>query len=274
MSIPRHPPRVAPFARPFSPFLPPSKEGRDEDGSFDYFPDTDNATSPPPPPNPPIAFVQSETLYTPFNNSASPQEFEPTTPPTQGNDLLVWVASQDDQFVDPPATLTVTNGNGDAYTQVGSYAQMTKVSTITRISLWRKKATDGADDNSYIVTPNQAVSVATMFAEYEGFAASPNDGTAFTTDGDAATMEAGPITVTGLGQLVTACFISSFVVDTVTPGTGYTLLESIDGSAGDLDIVMYLVHELNVDGPATPTVDATWDGGADDYAAVGASFKD
>lgn len=263
------------FARTYSPFLKASREGPAEDGTFDYFPYTDTGVSPPPPPNPPIAFVQSSVQYEPFNETTDPQEFDFETPPVQGNDLLVWVAVQDIQDQVTPATITVTNAGGDPYVQLGSYAQMTKVNTITRISLWYKRADDGVDDNSYIVTPNQEVSMATMPTEYEGFADSGLlDDADLVSNGDALTMQVGPLDVTGLGELSVGCFISSFVVDTVTPGAGFTLLESIDGSAGDLDIVMYLVHQLDIDGPTTSTPEATWDGGADDFAAVGVTIKD
>lgn len=224
-----------------------------------------------------IALVQSQIDWVPFNNSDSSQrEITWATPPTNGNIMVVIVATQDDQFVSPGATVTVTNTAGSSYSMLGTYSSMTKTDNIHTLSIWIREAVSGSNENTVKVTPNQDISLLTVMSEWVGMdPAGAFDAFAKTEDSVGANpMTVGPVTIEGDNEMVLAAYMGGFVVDTVTAPAGYTLLEERDGSSLDLDIVIYVFYKLNVDTGDSQTPQATWDGGADKYCAVGASFKD
>ncbi len=272
---------------PRAEFLPPAFDTPTEDWvEHPRFPDTfyppggspdqPNPNTPQSNPSALITRIQKKLEYVPFNSSSSDRTITFTDPVQNGSIMVVFVATQDDQFEVSGAIVDVENAAATDYTQLGSYARMTKNSTIFSLSCWIRQAASGGNEDTVRVRVDNNVSMALWIAEYSGMdpAGAFDDFQKAEHSTSQNPMSVGPIAVEGLNQLILGAFMGGLAVDTVTPGAGYTQLDSIDGSAGDLDILLYILEDQDVDNPTTPTITATWDGGADRYCAIGVSFKD
>lgn len=214
-----------------------------------------------------LAFVQSDVEGFDFTSVESTANF-PTTP-GDGSFILAILATGSNTL---NVTLTVTNGALNAFTRIGAYKRFSKAGVEHSLSLWWKEAADGASEMAVKVTPSATADLLIGMMEFSGPAAAPVGDTA-NNSGNALTMTTGSMTG-GDGDAVVGAFLAAQAPDTVTPGAGYTLqINHPDGSVDLTDLQLYVIYRiLAVGGAENPQ--ATFTGGADDFAALGLVIKD
>lgn len=178
--------------------------------------------------------------------------------------------------------VTVTNGSGTAYTQVGSYVEILDPRTAdgyVRLSLWKKTLNSGSPDDTVKVTPGAStVTLVVVGIEYHGMPTSgQTDSTNTNSDTSltpAAPATTGNVNVLGDGELILGCFSTILDASGFTPSAGYSLVPNEDDGS-DFDLRLNVSEKIGLDNPADdPTaVTGTTTGGEDPYVAIGATFK-
>lgn len=196
------------------------------------------------------------------------------TTPGNGKLMLVFVATHERSGQANNCTVTVTNGNLSAYTQVGGYIRNIHTADSSQFSLscWKRVASEGAGEINVKVTPNQVATIRVGGMEWRGQDATPTDSTS-TNSGTAAALTTGVLAIDDGTEAAVGAFVGVLTVDTVTPAAGYTLAINHTGGAVSDAIMMYVAYRKTAPvGNENPSV--TWDGGADLFVAFGVELKD
>lgn len=233
-----------------------------------------NPNANPPVPEADIDFEQADIEG--FDTAAGEQTFNFSTSVGSNSQVLAVVVTNS---VTTNLTVTVQNGSLHAFTQVGSYERRTKLGLEFTISLWRRKAVDGAGDQSIKVTSSdpapETVDIVVGGVVLSGVnVTSPLDDTS-QSQGNTDPMNTGSIGVTADGGAIVAAFAGILAPDTVTYGGSLVAAaEHGDGTLDSTDIQLYIAYRLNLAAGASLNASAQYDGGADDFVAIGASFND
>ncbi len=220
------------------------------------------------------AFVQGEAQG--FLGDGEDAEFVFTTNVAVGNTVIFFVCQL---AAVAPDSVLVTNANAVELAQAGAERTFTKVSGVTRnarLTMWYRTVAEVADRTCRVsLRPLDEVCVVGG-VEYSGVMTTGQlDATGGTDAGNADVMTAGSISPGNTNQLILAAFMACLSPDTVTPGAGFTLrVNHPDGTVDNTDIQLYVVERTDSDFPNAYEPTADFAGGADDYCAAAASFKD
>lgn len=176
---------------------------------------------------------------------------------------------------------SITNANLNDYTQIGGYEEVEKVGSYLVASMWYKTASAGAADTDIRVTPGGSVTMLIVGIEYENMVTTGALDQVVTDFDDSASdpMSTGAIPVGGDNECVIAFFAGFLAPDTITlnePPSDprfTSIFEHGDGTVDNTDLQLYVYEILGVDFPDTPELNGSFDGGADDWIAFGASFE-
>jgi hypothetical protein len=218
-----------------------------------------------------IVFVRQDTQG--FPDASGELDFVFGATPTNGS-LLVIVVLQ--SHSSDPGAPSVRNAVEGAYTQAGSSVTFTKLGATRKLSIFYRNASAGTDENTVTVDQESTTAVVAGLVYTGVVSTSPLDAVgAGTSAGNAATMTAGETDVNSRDALVLAAFAAALAPDTVTPSAGYTLrVNHDDGGVDGTDLQLYVTDKIGADWPDPETPQATFAGGADDYCALPAVFKD
>lgn len=217
-----------------------------------------------------------ESGYTGFASSAAERTHTLTGIPASGELVLAIVGTNDNAT---GTTVTVTDGAGNAFTQVGNYVRNEGLAGIEdTLSLWRRTSAGAADDQSIKVLPSAGVSgmvighmvwsgqnatpLGTSVENFEDYGA-PTD-----------PMDTTNFTIPTTGDAAIGIFFATLSPDSVTPNAGYTLEINKDSGVADAsDTQLYVTYKLNCTA-GNEQATALFAGGADAYSAIGVAIKD
>lgn len=183
-----------------------------------------------------------------------------------GHMIVVPVVMDESSTGGTTGTVTITDSQGNSYTQIGSYRRFN--GNTANLSLWY---TIASADGSLTVTctPSGQSDTRMLPAEYKGTSATPLDSNAGgVTTASGTNWTTGTVAVSNANEAIIACFAQSFydgAILTFTPAANCNLR----ASAGAL-ISLFLVDQLNLD--ADDSVSGTVEEADLEYGFIGASF--
>ncbi len=230
--------------------------------------------SPPPPPPPPasaaLALTQVETdVKGGAAFDTTPLVATLDAPPALGSLIVVAVAVNGNQSALVTHTVAGTAG---VFTQVDGYARFDRLGSEVSVSLWHRRCTDPAADQTVTITPNSDCYLVAGLLELAGADTTPpvnaSDTNVIASLSPAWTV--GPVAAAA-GELVLAAFVTANTNTQFTPGAGYTAaISHFNGSADETDTQLYVLYKVSAGGSETPTM--TSDGQF--MAAVAATIKE